>query len=180
VTVTVLAAKTAIAALLVAAGGAKLADLGGFAAAVRLFMPGPTGRWSRAVARGIALGEVAVGAASLSSPDVGWLNPVVLAICCGFVAVSAAGYRWHAAQACRCFGALSRRTFNAAGLGRAVLLAGCAALATVPVQPSVTQLSLAGRLALLGGCMLVAGAASAASAATAVLASREAGPRWAS
>ena len=114
-----LACKTAIAVLLVAAGGAKLADRRGFAASVRLFLPGPAApRLHRAVALGIAGGEIAVGAASLSSPRARWLNLVVLAICCGFVAVSAAGYRWHRGRSCRCFGALSRRRFNLAGLGR--------------------------------------------------------------
>ncbi len=37
-----LACKAVVAVLLVAAGGAKLADLPGFAASVRLFLPGTT------------------------------------------------------------------------------------------------------------------------------------------
>src|SRR5665811_1289113 len=117
----VLACKAVVAVLLVAAGGAKLADLPGFAASVSLFLPGTTARRpARTVAAGIAAGEIMAGAASLSSPRASWLNLVVLAICCGFVAVSAAGYRWHRGRSCRCLGALSRRRFNLAGLGRSV------------------------------------------------------------
>jgi hypothetical protein len=168
--VTVLAVKAAIAVLLVSAGGAKLADLAGFTSAVRLLAPGFIPQPAvRALAGGIASGEVAVGAASLTSPALGWLNLVVLAVCCGFAAVSAAGYIWHREQACRCFGALSKRTFNAAGLYRAVLLAACAVVATVHVRPSLIQLGPLARLALLGGCLLVAASAA-----------RAAGPKWAS
>ncbi len=37
--ISVLAAKTAIAVLLLIAGGAKMADLAGFGSAIRLFVP---------------------------------------------------------------------------------------------------------------------------------------------
>ena len=176
--VVVLSAKAVIAVLLLAAGGAKLADLPGFAEAVRLFAPRRVpASVLRGAAAGLAVGEIAAGSASLSSPALGWLNPVILVIGCGFVAVSTAGYIWHRDRSCRCFGALSKRTFNAAGIGRAAVVAAGAALATVPVRPSLIQLSPAGRLALLAGAVLVTGAA--AVAAVAVAAGRDSAPRWA-
>ncbi len=64
----VLGCKAVVAVLLAAAGGAKLADLSGFAASVRLFLPGGLAARSLTIATALAGGEVAVGAASLSSP----------------------------------------------------------------------------------------------------------------
>ncbi|HUZ54456.1 MAG TPA: MauE/DoxX family redox-associated membrane protein [Streptosporangiaceae bacterium] len=188
-TAVALACKAVVAVLLVAAGGAKLADLPGFAASVRLFLPGTAARrldgraaprLDRGVALGIAAGEITAGAASLSSPRANWLNLVVLAICCGFVAVSAAGYRWHRGRSCRCFGALSRRRFNLAGLGRSMLIALGAGVATAPVRAVLIQLGPADRIGLLAGALLVAGAAfSAAAAVGAGRGSQDAQPGWA-
>src|SRR5690242_4224607 len=100
-----LACKAALAVLLVAAGAAKLADLRGFAATVRLFLPAWAGagtgagtlagagafggagvrpRLSYAAAIAVAAAEIAAGAASLSSPLAGWMNVAVLALCCAF------------------------------------------------------------------------------------------------
>lgn len=162
----VLACKASIAVLLIAAGGAKLADLPGFAATTGLFVPGH----ARAVAAVIAAGEVVAGAASLSLPAVGWVNPVVLAICCCFVVVSAVGYVRHAGRPCRCFGALTRRGFTPAGIARAAGLTLAAVAATASVPQVAIKLSLLTRLGLLGGGALVAMAAF--SAATAVGAKR--------
>jgi hypothetical protein len=177
----VLAVKALVAVLLVAAGGAKLADLPGFAASVRLFLPGlGAPGLDRGVALGVAAAEIAAGAASLSSPKAGWLNLAVLAICGGFVAVSAAGYRWHRGRSCRCFGALSRHRFNLAGLGRSLLIALGAGLATAPVRAAAIQLSAADRIGLLAGALLVAGAAfSAAAAVGAGRGGQDAQPGWA-
>lgn len=158
----VLACKASIAVLLLAAGGAKVADLAGFAAAVRLFVPGR----ARALAAVIAAGEAVAGAASLSLPAAGWLNPAVLAICCCFVVVSAVGYARYPGRACRCFGALSRRGFTPAGIGRAVALTLAAVAATASLPQAAITLGVLARLGLLGGGALVAiGAFSAAAAA---------------
>lgn len=170
----VLACKTSIAVLLLAAGGAKIADLAGFAATVRLFVPGR----ARALAAVIAAGEAVAGAASLSLPGVGWLNPAVLVICCCFVVVSAVGWARHRARRgvlggrppepappCRCFGALSRRGFTSAGIGRAVALTLAAVAATASVPQAAIKLGVLTRLGLLGGGALVAIAAFSAAAA---------------
>jgi hypothetical protein len=176
--VIVLGAKAVVAVLLVAAGGAKLADLPGFAASVRPFLPRATApTLLLAVALGVALAELVVGAASLSSPLEGWLNLPVAAIGAGFVVVSAAGYAWHRGQSCRCFGALSGRGFTLAGIGRASAVAGGAAVAMIGVPASQVQVGLAGRLALLAGAVVVA--AAAYTAAAAVGSNRDAQPGWA-
>src|SRR5262245_20473049 len=157
-----------VAVLLLAAGGAKLADLPGFAASVRLFVPriwGP--RLPRWAALAIALGEIALGGASLTTPLAGWLNVVVAGLCCGFVAVAVTGYLRHPGQPCRCFGALSRRAFGPAGIGRAALIALAAAAAVAPVRLSLVQVGTAGRLGLMSGGAMVAGCAYTAAAALA-------------
>jgi hypothetical protein len=177
----VLGCKAVVAVLLAAAGGAKLADLRGFAASVRLFLPGRGAARSLAIATALAGGEVAVGAASLSSPRAGWLNLVVLVICAGFVAVSAAGYARHPGRPCRCFGALTGRGFSVAGIGRAAVIALGAAAAAVPVRTALVQVGPASRLGLLAGALLVAAAAYSAAAAVAAGDRGAAGsrPRWA-
>jgi hypothetical protein len=165
----VLGAKASIAVLLLAAGGAKMADLTGFAGTVRMFLPRPARRIpgpSAVLAAAIAAGEIAAGAASLSMPAVGWLNVAVLVICCGFVVVWTVGYARHSGRPCRCFGALSRRGFTVAGIGRAAGLALGAAVATASVPAVAIQLSVLTRLGLLaGGLLVAAGAFSAAAAA---------------
>jgi hypothetical protein len=160
-TAAILGAKAALAVMLLVAGGAKLADLAGFAAAVRLFAPRRVaGSLSaqpllRAAALALAAGELVLGVASLTSPAVRWLNLAVLAAGCGFVAVSGAGYAFHRGRFCRCFGALSQRRFDLAGLGRAAVIAALADLATVTVSPSAVRLSLADRGLLLAASGLI-------------------------
>jgi methylamine utilization protein MauE len=173
-----LGAKSALAALLLVAGGAKLADLAGFASTVRLFMP-PRASWPvlRGVALAITLAELALGAASLSSPALSWLNPVIFGLGCGFVAVSVTGYALHRGRSCRCFGALSARTFNAAGIARSMVIAAAAAAAVKAVRPSSVQLAPAERVLLLAVSCLLAFAAF--TAASALATSRAAQPRLA-
>jgi Methylamine utilisation protein MauE len=145
-----LTAKVIVAVMLLVAGGAKLADVTGFAAAVRLLvpfrMPGVTGR---VIALAVAAAEVALGLASLSSPAAGWLNTVVLGVACGFVAVSVWGYAFHRGRSCRCFGALSRRKFDAPGIARALAIAAAAALATAGLPRAMVEINGTDRVLLL-------------------------------
>lgn len=173
-----LGAKSALAALLLVAGGAKLADLGGFASTVRLFLP-RRASWPvlRDVALAITLAELALGTASLSSPALRWLNPVIFALGCGFVAVSVTGYALHRGRSCHCFGALSARKFDKAGIARSTVVAAAAAVAMRAVRPSFVQLAPAERIALLGiSCLL---AFAAYTAAWALAASHAVQPRLA-
>jgi hypothetical protein len=176
--VAVLGAKAMLAVMLLVAGGAKLADRAGFAAAVRLFAPRRVAGSAAALpllrraALAVALAELALGTVSLTTPALGWVNPVVLAVGCAFVLVSVAGYIFHRGRSCRCFGALSQRRFDLAGIGRAAMIAAVAGLATavVPAGSSV-RLGLGGRALLLGGACLIAGVAW--TAARALAASRD-------
>jgi hypothetical protein len=176
----VLGAKAVLAVMLLVAGGAKLADLDGFAASVRLFAPRRmAGSMSaapvlRTVALALALGELMLGGASLTFPALGWLNPAVLLVGCAFVGVSGAGYAFHRGRSCRCFGALSQRRFDLAGIGRAVVVAALAALATVAVSPSSIRLGVADHALLLAASCLLTFVAF--TAARALAASRDALP----
>lgn len=174
--VLVLGCKASLAVLLLTAGGAKLADLPGFAANVRLFWPATAPDWVAAVAPVIAGTELAAGAGSLALPRVGWINPIVLAICCCFLAVWIIGFARHRGRACNCFGGLSRSAFSAAGIGRTAGLVLVAGVALVPVPPVAVALGVGGELGLLGTGALVAVAAFCAAAVTG---GRREGTRWA-
>jgi hypothetical protein len=169
VEVAVLGCKASIAVMLIAAGGAKLADLPGFAVTARLFVPSRL-RASQLPARlalAIAGGEIVAGVASMALPAIGWLNLAVLAICCCFLAVWTTGYVRHRGRACRCFGALSHRGFTAAGIARAACLVAAAAVATSTVPAVAIRLSPATTLGLLAcGVLLAAATFSAAAAAS--------------
>jgi hypothetical protein len=153
----ILAAKSALAMMLLVAGGAKLADLGGFAATVRMFVPRPAPRASvRAAAVAVALGEVGLGAASVSFPAARWVNPVILALACVFLAVSAVGYARLRGRSCQCFGALSQRKFDSSGVARAAAIVAAAALAMAGVRPPAVQLTVPARAGLLAAALVVA------------------------
>jgi hypothetical protein len=176
VLIAVLSCKAVISVLLLAAGGAKLADLPGFASTVRLFVPwAAPRRWSLPLAAGIAAGELAAGAASLSVPQARWPNIVVLASCVAFLATWSIGYVRHRGRSCRCFGALSTRGFNRAGLARTAVLVLAALAAATPVPVLAVHLGLGGQLALLAGGALVA----CATYSAAVAVNRQPSPRQA-
>lgn len=173
-----LAAKSALAVMLLVAGGAKLADLDSFAGTVRLFTP----RWlarpiRERAALGVALIELASGAVSLAAPALWAVNLVVLALGGAFVAVSIAGYAFHRGRTCRCFGGLSRRKFDLAAIGRAVVVAAAGALALAHVPAADTRVGPAVHVLLAVAAALLAAAAFTAARALAV--SRDAQPRLA-
>lgn len=155
--VLVFCAKTALACLLIVAGGAKLADPASFASTVRLFLPFRMS-WPllSAIAVAVSLAELAVGLASLTLPAIAALNALVFAIACAFVVVSAAGYAFHRGRSCRCFGALSQREFDAAGVVRSALTAGIAAVALVHVGAAALQLGVTARVLLFAAAGLLA------------------------
>jgi hypothetical protein len=164
-------AKAAVAVVLLVAGGAKLADLHGFAAAIGLFLPR---RWPRRLRAGlplaaavIAAGELLLGAVSLCWPALGWVNVAVLALACGFIAVAAVGYARRGGQECRCFGALTRREFGPRALVQALLIGGAAWLAARPARPAQLQIGVSAHLLLLAGAAIMALAAGTAAGALA-------------
>jgi len=161
VDVLILCAKTAVACLLIVAGGAKLSDPASFASTARLFLPFRVA-WPllSAIAVGVSLGELAVGLASLTLPAITALNALVFAIACAFVGVSALGYAFHRGRSCRCFGALSQREFDAASVLRSAVTAGIAAVALAHVGAAAAlQLDATARVLLLAAAGLLALAA---------------------
>jgi hypothetical protein len=186
VPVAVLGAKALLAVMLLVAGGAKLADLDSFAASVRLFLPrrgpGPlaglalltSAAAARRIAGAVAAAELALGGASLALPAIWPLNLAVLAAAACFAVVSGLGFAFHRGRSCRCFGALSRRRFDRAGLARSGAVAALAGLATAPVAPAAVALSPAGHGLLLAGSALIAFVAF--TAARSLAASRDALP----
>ncbi len=163
VDILVLAAKALVAVMLVVAGSAKLADVASFGAAVRLLLPfRAPGAAVTAAALAASVTELVLGAASLSLPAVGWLNPVVFGLACGFVFVSGLGYVRHRGRSCRCFGALSSRRFDALGMARAAVIAAAAAIAMTRVPPALVGLGTGARVLLLICVALVALAAHSA------------------
>lgn len=169
----ILGSKSAIAVMLLVAAGAKLSDPDSFGAAVRLFVPLRTpARLVRTLALGIALLELTLGAASLSSPAALWLNRAIFGLACAFVIVSAAGFAFHRGRACLCFGALSRRRFDTWSLVRSVIIVVGAAVGMLRTPAASVQVGPALRVVLLMAALLVALAASSAARALAVAAAQ--------
>lgn len=144
------ASKAILCAVLLVAGGAKLADLSGFASTVRLFVP--RYRWMlrrapRIVAVGVAVAELVVGIMSLSLPHLRWPNVLVLCVAGAFVVVSTYGYAVHRNRSCRCFGALSQRRFDLGAVARSIVISTLAAV--VVARPAAIPLAAADE-ALLG------------------------------
>jgi hypothetical protein len=155
--VLVLAAKALIAVMLLVAGSAKLADVAGFGAAVRLLLPlRARSAAVTAMALAAAVTELGLGAASLVLPAVGWLNPVAFGLACGFVFVSGLGYVRHRGRSCRCFGALSSRRFDALAIARSMAIAVVAAAAMAKVPPALVDIGVGARVLLFGSVALVA------------------------
>ncbi len=92
-------------------------------------------------------------------PQARWPNLVVLVVCVAFLVTWTIGFVRHRGRSCRCFGALSARGFDRAGIARAAVLVLAALAAAAPVPVLAVQLGLGGQLALLAGGALIAGAA---------------------
>lgn len=152
-----LMAKAVLATMFLVAGGAKLADLDAFGSSVRLFVPsGIAARDIRWLAGGIALVELAVGAASLAWPLLRLLNVIVLALTCCFLGVSIHGYVFHRGHSCRCFGALSQRRFNPVSVGRNAVIVVVALIAVRNVRSTVIDLTTEETALLLAAGALLA------------------------
>ena len=102
------------------------------------------------------MAELALGGASLAFPAAWPLSLAVLAAAVSFAVVSGLGFAFHRGRSCRCFGALSRRKFDRAGLARAAVVVALAGLAVAGTSPSVVTLTLAGHALLLAGSAFLA------------------------
>jgi Methylamine utilisation protein MauE len=159
------AAKAGIAVILLVAGGAKLADLSGFGATLRLFLPGRTPRAAiRGCAVAIVAAELLLGGVSLCLPAVRWLNPVILALTCVFVIVTATGFAVFRGRSCRCFGALSSKKFDRISIARSCVLVVMAALAMGGLGSTAGLSGLDSALLAVASVLLILGTFTAARA----------------
>jgi hypothetical protein len=166
-TAVILCAKAGLAVLLLVAGGAKLADLAGFGAAVRLFLPARAIRLASPAGLAIAAAELVAGGVSLCWPALGWVNIAVLVLAVGFAVVAVTGYIRHRGQQCRCFGTLSRRGFGRREVGQAMAIMAAAVIAARPAGGAQLQLATTAQVLLLCGAGLTAVAARTAAGALA-------------
>jgi hypothetical protein len=146
-----LATKAGLAVMLVVAGAAKLSDLRSFAVTIRLFAPRRTRMWGlRTAPLVIVSTELVLGTVSLSFPTLNWINIVVVGLAFAFVAVAAYGYAFYRGRSCTCFGALSARSFDAAGIVRSVAILAAALVALGSVPAVAVDLRWTERVLLLG------------------------------
>jgi hypothetical protein len=157
-TMLTLSAKAALAVLLLAAGGAKLADPAGFGAAIRLFVPPRASALVPAATAAVIVAELATGAISVCWPAAAWANLAVLALACGFCVVAGIGYARFRDRPCRCFGALTRRSFSVRSLLQSAVILVAAVLATGSVGAAQVTLGLTAHLLLVtaAGLLVVA------------------------
>jgi hypothetical protein len=123
-TVAILAGRAAVAAVLVASGAAKLADLHTFRAT--LVGLGLT-RGAGPAAWLLATLELGIGVASLSSAWPTATDALVLGLTLAFAGTAAVAAKRAPGLRCRCFGALSDSQFGRKALVRSVALAALAA-----------------------------------------------------
>lgn len=170
--VVVLLLRAGLAAVLVAAGSAKLADLRSFALTLMgLGLPARRQLLLRGLALLIPLFEVGLGLAIVSGLWSMVINSVVLVLMVGFNAVVIVALRRKLKVTCRCFGTLSDSQFSGKGLARSLLLTGVAAIVfwsgnvlSLQVSDSPTTSIL-----LVAGFLLFALAAAQAAQTIAVL-----------
>jgi uncharacterized membrane protein YphA (DoxX/SURF4 family) len=121
--VTLFLIRASLAAVLVASGAAKLADVGSFASTlIGLGVPVRRRLLLRGLARAIPLVEVGLGLAVVSGLWPTVINGAVLTLMCVFTIVVIVALRRKLNVACRCFGILSDSQFSNKGLARSVLL----------------------------------------------------------
>jgi hypothetical protein len=150
------AAKACVAVILLVAGGAKLADLSGFSATLRLFLPREIPRLTiRGSAVTIAAAELLLGGASLCWPAGRWLNSVILALTCAFVIVTASGFAIFRGRSCQCFGALTTKKFDLASIARSCVLVAIAVLAMGSLGPTAGLSDLESIMLALASALFV-------------------------
>jgi len=121
--------RASLAAVLVAAGAAKLADVRSFAITLRgLGIPARYEPLIRGLAIIVPLGEVVLGIGLVSGLWPTVINAIVLVLMGGFslIVLFALLKRLHVP--CRCFGMLSDSQFSRQGLARSLLLTLLAAM----------------------------------------------------
>ncbi len=124
-TAAVLTTRAVLAAVLLASGAAKIADLDSFSRTLAGI--GVPERWSRPLAVATSAAELGLGVLSIVGAWVTLVDSLVLALTIAFVLVTAVAMWGGRNVACRCFGALTNSRFGPAALARAAVLAAAAA-----------------------------------------------------
>ncbi|HEX6479222.1 MAG TPA: MauE/DoxX family redox-associated membrane protein [Ktedonobacteraceae bacterium] len=127
--VIVILIRTALAAVLIAAGAAKLAGTRSFATTIMgLGVPARRKLLIRGLALIIPLLELGLGIALVSGLWPVVVNSAVLVLMTGFSLIVIVALRRKLQVACRCFGTLSDSQFTSKGLARSLLLTVLAAV----------------------------------------------------
>ncbi len=117
------AGRAALAAVLVAAGAAKLADIQSFAATLRgLGLPVRQGPLQRGLALPVPLFELALGVGIVSGLWPTIINGLTFLFMFALSVVVIIALRKKLTVSCRCFGMLSDSQFSGKGLARSLLL----------------------------------------------------------
>ncbi len=175
VQITVLLIRALLAAVLVAAGAAKLADTRSFATTlIGLGMPARRERLVRGLALVVPLVEIGLGLGLVSGLWPMVMNSAVLVLLCGFSLVVLVALRKAPQVTCRCFGALSDSQFSGKGLIRSLLLTVLAIVAFWSGNTYAPQLdkSPSTIVLLVAGYLLFAAAAAQAAATIAIVKER--------
>lgn len=170
--IVVLLMRASLAAVLVAAGAAKLADTRSFALTLRgIGLPVRPPWLIRGLALATPLLELGSGLAAVSGLWPQLINGIVLVLMCGFSLVVVVALSRKLNVACRCFGTLSDSQFSRRGLVRSLLLVLCAALVFGGEQAGIAGVDggLGMNLLLVAGFLLFALAAAQAAKTLAIL-----------
>jgi uncharacterized membrane protein YphA (DoxX/SURF4 family) len=164
--------RASLAAVLVAAGAAKLVDLHGFA--TTLIGLGIPARWERlvhALTLAVPLLEISLGLALVSGFWPTAISVAALALMCGFSIVVLVALRKVPNVACRCFGALSDSQFSGKGLARSLSLTVLAFVTwwSGNAYPVLFDRSPGAAILLVAGYLLFAAAAAQAAATIAAV-----------
>ena len=121
--IVLLLCRASLAAVLLAAGAAKLADTGSFATTlIGLGVPARRELLVRGLSFIFPLVEVILGIAIVTGLWPTIINSLVLVLMCGFSLVIMVALRKKLHVACRCFGMLSDSQFSTRGLARSLFL----------------------------------------------------------
>jgi uncharacterized membrane protein YphA (DoxX/SURF4 family) len=175
--VMILLMRTSLAAILIAAGAAKLADTHSFATTLLgLGVPARQRLLVQRLALFVPLLEGGVGIATVSGLWPTLINGIVLILMGSFSLVVLVAVRRKRAVACRCFGALSESQFSPKGLARSSFLVVVAAVVfwSGRVFPIQFETSPAAAVLLVSGFLLFAVAAAHAAKTIAILKERSA------
>lgn len=170
--VVILVIRALLAAVLVAAGAAKLADTRSFAATLKgLGVPVGRGFLLRGLALAFPLLEVGVGIAVMSGLWPTVIDDIMLALMMSFSIVVVVALYKKLHVSCRCFGTLSDSQFSVKGLVRSLILTVLASLVFLSGNiygPLLNRPSSANVL-LVAGYLLFALAAAQAAKTIAIL-----------